>query len=190
MRDVLRLLLLGCLTAVILTGCEGGNCPFQRPACCDNALFGCGPFDLPNGCSCGDYFSRSFRGAIQQPRENLFTRADLSMDGTWRVSLTKTSGGCSYLQKTAKGTLLVRERSKKVSIKVRGVATLRGDRRNKRVGARGQVKSVFPKCTASISSAFTLIDSMNANVSGGVVVSCSNSSLSCQASYEGKAARL
>ena len=141
MGDAIRLLLLACLTTVILTGCEGGNCPFQRPACCDNALFGCGPFDLPTGCSCGDYFSRSFQGEIKPSHQNLFTSADLSMDGTWRVSLTKTAGGCSYLQNSTKGTLLVRERSKKVSIKLRGVA-------------------------------------------------CSNSSLSCQASYEGKAVRM
>lgn len=190
MHNVIRSVALACFSLMFLVGCEGGNCPFQRQACCDNALFGCGPFDLPTGCSCGDYFSRSFQGQPLQRRERLFTRANLSMDGSWRVTLTKTAGGCSYLQKSTKGTLLVRERAKKVSVKLRGVATLKGDRRDKRVRARGQFKSLFPKCTAAISSTFTLVDSMNANVSGGVQVSCSNSALSCQASYEGKAVRL
>lgn len=190
MRNVIRSVVLASLALMFFTGCEGGNCPFQRPACCDNALFGCGPFDLPTGCSCGDYFSRSFQGITKTKKEGLFTKADLSMDGTWRVSLSKTSGGCSYLQNATKGTLLVRERSKQVSLKLRGVTTLKGNRSNKRVRARGQYKSFFPKCTASLSSTFDLIDSMNANVAGTVVIACQNSTLSCQASYAGKAVRL
>lgn len=190
MRNVVRSAVLACFTLIFLAGCEGGNCPFQRPACCDNALFGCGPFDLPTGCSCGDYFSRSFQGVQRVKKESLFTRADLTIDGSWRVSLKKTSGGCSYLQDSARGTILARERLTKVSLKLRGVTTLKGDRRHKRVRARGQYKSLFPKCTASLSSTFGLIDSMNANVSGTIVVSCQNAALSCQASYEGRAARL
>lgn len=190
MRNILQAAVLVCLMAFALTGCEGGNCPFQRPACCDDTLFGCGPFDLPTGCSCGDYFSRSFQGVKKTKKETLFTRADLSMDGTWRVSLNKTSGGCSYLQDTAKGNLLVRERSKRVSLKLRGITTLTGVRYSRRVRARGQYKVMFPKCTAEFSSTFALINSMNANVSGTIAVFCRNAELSCQASYIGKAVRL
>ena len=42
--------------ALLISGCSGLNCPFERPDCCDNFVFGCGPFDLPDGCDCGDYF--------------------------------------------------------------------------------------------------------------------------------------
>jgi hypothetical protein len=41
--------------ALLISGCSGLNCPFERPDCCDNLVFGCGPFDLPDGCDCGDY---------------------------------------------------------------------------------------------------------------------------------------
>jgi hypothetical protein len=190
MRNVIQAVVLVCVSTVALVGCEGGNCPFQRPACCDDNLFGCGPFDLPTGCSCSDYFSRSFQGVTKSKQATLFTRADLSMDGTWRVALTKTSGGCSYLQDSPKATLLVRERSRQVSVKLRGVTTLKGGRYGKRINARGQYKTLFPRCAAALTSKFSLVDSMNASIDGTVVVSCQNTALSCHASYAGKATRL
>ena len=72
------------VTAFALTGCEGGGgvCPWQRPSCCDNNLFGCGPFDLPQGCSCGDYLSRSFQGIPLSAKASSSRRSLASVEGT------------------------------------------------------------------------------------------------------------
>lgn len=190
--NVLRHFIISSLCALIFVGCDGsgGNCPWNRPACCDNNLFGCGPFDIPQGCSCGDYFSRSFQGfPIQQkaipPRSTLNT-----MEGTWRVALQKSGGGCSYLNKQSTATLLVRERNQQVSLKMLGFVTLRGNRIGRTVKPRGQLKVPYPRCTADVTTDINLSSASTGTLTGNVVVSCQNQSLSCSASYRGSLKKL
>lgn len=178
--------------AVSLVGCDGGggNCPWERPSCCDNNLFGCGPFDLPQGCSCGDYFSRSFQGFSIQSKTAPVRATSQSMEGTWRMALTKTGGGCSYLKSQSTATALIRERNQQVSIKMLGFVTLRGSRSGRFVRPRGQMRIPFPRCTADVSSNINQTSATTATVSGSVAVTCQNKSLSCSASYSGNLKKL
>lgn len=179
----------------VLVGCEGGgSCPWERPKCCDNSLFGCGPFDLPQGCSCNDYFSRSFQGLPLQsqaaPNITPLKRAVTTAQGTWRISLQKTSQGCSYLSKQSTSTLLIREKSRKVSVKALGVVSLRGKREGRRVKTRGEFKSPYPSCVADIKTVMTLTSATAGTVSATVDVLCTNQALSCSASYVGSVKKL
>ena len=175
------------LIALALVGCEGGgaNCPWQRPSCCDNNLFGCGPFDLPQGCSCGDYFSRSFRGSPIQSKASPNRQTLTTTEGTWRVSLTKSGEGCSYLKKQTTATVLIRERNQQVTMKLLGFANLRGSRSGRNVRTRGSMRVPFSRCSADVTSAIALSSATAGTVTGTVNVSCASQKLSCSSSYSG-----
>lgn len=175
-----------------LLGCSGVSCPFTRPACCDNALFGCGPFDLPQGCSCSDYFSRSFSGSpISSPR-GVIKRDSVSavQDSTWRVALEKRSGDCSYLSNSIRSTLLIRSQGRQIWMKVVGYPRLRGVRSGNLMRARGQSSALFPRCTVAIKSSINLSTSTQGVANGAVEVTCKNSALSCSAQFSGAAQRV
>jgi hypothetical protein len=175
-----------------LVGCEGGggSCPWERPSCCDNVLFGCGPFDLPQGCSCGDYFSRSFQGAPLQSQSESARRALTTTEGTWRVTLTKSGDGCSYLKKQTTATVLIRERNQQVSLKLLGFVTLRGSRVGRTMRTRGRLKVPFSRCAADVKSDINLSSLRAGTVSGSVAVSCAREGLSCSATYSGSLKKL
>ena len=172
---------------MFIVGCNGGggNCPWERPSCCDNNLFGCGPFDLPQGCSCGDYFSRSFQGFPIQQRRTPQRSTPLSMEGTWRLAVQKNGGGCSYLSKQSTATVLIRDRNQQVSAKLLGFVTLRGNRSGRNVRPRGQIKVPFPRCVADVTTNINLSSATSGAVTATVNVSCQNQSLSCSTSYSG-----
>jgi hypothetical protein len=184
--NVFRHFVISSFCALLLIGCEGGgNCPWNRPSCCNNKLFGCGPFDIPQGCSCSNYFSRSFQGfplehKATPPRSTLNT-----MEGTWRVALQKSGGGCSYLNKQSTATVLVRERNQQVTVKLLGFVTLRASRSGRNLKPRGQLKLPYLRCTADVTSDINLSSATTAALTGNVVVSCLKKSLSCSASYTG-----
>lgn len=178
--------LLFSFVAILFVGCDGGvNCPWDRPSCCDNALFGCGPFDLPQGCSCGDYFSRSFQGVPLAKRASRAPMTANSMEGTWRASLQKNGGGCGYLSRNTTATVLVRERQRQVSLKMLGFVTLRGNRFGKNVKPKGQVKLPLRRCTADIATDISLTSAASGTVAGTIRVACQNQTLSCVTSYSG-----
>ena len=179
-----------CLCA--LAGCDGGggSCPWDRPSCCDNVLFGCGPFDLPQGCSCGDYFSRSFQGAPLQSQAGPALRTLTTTEGTWRVTLTKAGDGCSYLKKQTTATVLIRERNQQVSLKLLGFVTLRGNRIGRAVRTRGRLKAPLSRCAADIRSDINLSSLRAGSISGAVNVSCARQALSCSATYTGNMKKL
>jgi hypothetical protein len=189
MRPVLLSLV---VTAFALTGCEGGggSCPWQRPSCCDNNLFGCGPFDLPQGCSCGDYITRSFQGMPIGAQSSQSRQSFASVEGTWRASLIKNGDGCSYLKKQTTSTVLIRDRNQQVSMKVLGLATLRGNRVGRNIRTRGRVKVPLSQCTANVTSAVSLSSATVGVINGTIVVSCANEKLSCSASYSGNLRKL
>ena len=178
------------LVTIMMMSCNGGgSCPFERPSCCDNALFGCGPFDLPQGCSCGDYFSRSFSGSALRAHSKSRQRVELSSDGTWRVALERTSGGCSYLDDKVNQTLLIRERNGKVAVSILGITTLRGNRKNREAKVRGQFRTFLPRCVAEMRGDLSMVSASSLNVSSFVSVTCKEKELSCTASYAGRAKR-
>ena len=178
------------IVSFMMMSCNGGaSCPFERPSCCDNALFGCGPFDLPQGCSCGDYFSRSFSGGALRVHPKSGKRGELSSDGIWRVALERTSGGCSYLDDKINQTLLIRERNRKVVVTILGVSTLRGNRMNREAKVRGQFRTISPRCVAEMRGDLSMVSASSLNVSSFVSVVCKQKELSCTASYAGRAKR-
>jgi len=179
------------VTGAIVSCSGGGSCPFERPSCCDNALFGCGPFDLPQGCSCGDYFSRSFSGSALGVRaESEKKKAALTTNGSWRVALARTSGGCAYLDERVNQTLLIRERNKRLVVKVIGVGTMKGDRVDREAKVRGQFKTLSPLCVTEMWGDVRLVSSSALNVSSSIAVTCKEKKLSCTASYSGRGKRL
>jgi hypothetical protein len=196
MNRQIRPLLLATLASLI-TGCAGGfDCPFDRPSCCDNVLFGCGPFDLPNGCSCSDYFLKSFSGfklANQTPRQTLISAQGVLADtsGTWRTTGTKTnSKACPLLPASATSTLLIREENKKVSIKLLGYSTLRGNRVGDVVRVQGAYKMPPLGCEAFIKTELTPTSATNSPVTTTVDWKCKVPSRSCTVTYKGNAKRL
>lgn len=196
MTRIVRLLLLALGTS-ISTGCAGGfDCPFERPSCCDNVLFGCGPFDLPNGCSCGDYFSKSFTGVPlpkHLPRQTLLSAKGGLTDatGTWRVTGAKTNlKTCPTLPRSATSTLLIREENKKVSIKLLGYSTLRGNRFGEVIRAQGAYKMPLLGCEAFIKTEMTPTSAANSSVTTTVDWRCKVASRSCSVTYKGNAKRL
>lgn len=196
MRKTVRPLFFG-VVASLLTGCAGGfDCPFERPSCCDNALFGCGPFDLPNGCSCGDYFFKSFTGVNlpnKWPRQTLVTAkgglADVT--GTWRAIGTRNNtAACPLLPKSATSTLLIREENKKVSVKLLGYSTLRGNRVGEVVRVQGAYKMPLLGCEAFIKTEINPTSASNSPVTTSVDWRCKVASRSCSVTYTGYAKRL
>ncbi len=177
---------------LLLSGCNGGggSCPWDRPSCCDNNLFGCGPFDLPEGCSCGDYLSRSFQGFPIRSSAAPVRQTIAAAGGTWRVLLTKSGNGCSYLKRRTTATVLIRERNQQVSMKLLGFATLRGNRVGRNVRTRGRVRVPFSRCAADMMSAVSLGSSTAGSVTGSIAVSCAAQSLSCSATYSGHLRKL
>lgn len=176
---------------ILASGCDGGgSCPFQRPSCCDNQLFGCGPFDIPQGCSCDDYLSRSFQGAPLRGSAGRKALASFSTEGTWRVSLRKATSGCPQLSTQSQRTIIARERGRRVELKILGYANLRGSRVARLVRARGEYRTLFPRCVADAQVKMSLIDPRSARVSAELQITCAQSALSCAATFEGGAKRL
>jgi|LauGreDrversion4_2_1035121.scaffolds.fasta_scaffold64501_2 hypothetical protein len=175
-----------------LSACEGGggNCPWERPSCCDNNLFGCGPFDLPQGCSCGDYFSRSFQGFPVSSKVATVRQTGNTSEGTWRASLTKRGSGCSYLKRQTTATVLIRERNKQVTMKFIGLTTLRGNRVGRNVRSRGRISVPLSRCSADVRSDVALSSPSTGNVTAKVDVTCAAQNLSCSASYSGALKKL
>jgi hypothetical protein len=176
---------------VVIVGCDSGaSCPFDRPTCCDNALFGCGPFDIPQGCSCEDYFSRAFSGAPLQKKIMSGKIREVSTGGTWRISLKRTGAACAYLSEKITRTVLIRERRGNVTAKIVGFANLRGDRVGRNAKLRGQLKVPVSRCVANMVADFRLVSAPQALVTGTVTVQCKDARLTCDAAYSGIAKRL
>lgn len=186
------------LIACIASGCAGGfDCPFDRPSCCDNVLFGCGPFDLPNGCSCGDYFIRSFNGAVksnQQPQSSLVSiRGNTISDttGTWRAGgQKKVRTACPLLPLAPTTTLLIREETDRVSMKIQGFTTLKGLRVGNVIKVQGAYKVPGTGCEAFIKTELTPSSVSTSPISSTIDVKCVNKKLSCTVSYSGTAKKL
>lgn len=178
---------------VTVSGCGGGfNCPFQRPSCCDNVIFGCGPFDLPQGCSCGDFFSNSFRGKFAVKQGQLIRMSTATAAGKWRAKLTRRTSNCRSILASLVSNVNISQSGSRVTLTAPGVATLRGTRTNNTINATGQyTPMLLLGCDAQISSKMDLTAADKANVTGNVTIKCkSRPSNNCSASYSGEAMKL
>lgn len=177
--------------AISFTSCSGGiSCPFTPPSCCENALFGCGPFDLPQGCSCNDYFSRSFSGGAKSTPARPPRSRKTPRDETWRITLRKTSGSCPYLANQVTGTVLIRSAGNLVQVRPIGYPTLRGTRSRKLLRVRGTQTIGFAGCKAAISGALSQVSSSGGDVSASIDLACRTQVLSCQATFSGQARKV
>lgn len=183
--------------ASLMVGCGGGfDCPFERPSCCDNVLFGCSIWDMPQGCSCDDYFLRSFNGvklANQTPRNPQVTVAGVIADtsGTWRATGSKTvATACPMMPQTNTATILMREQNKKVSMKILGYGTLTGSRVGDMIRARGAYKLPGFSCEAFISAEMMPSSAANSPISTTINWVCKNPKQSCNVTLKGTAKRL
>jgi hypothetical protein len=182
----------------VLSGCDGGfDCPFNRPACCDNTLFGCSPYEIPSGCSCGDYFSRSFYSSEPSARissiaAQVHQRAvSRTSHGTWRFGGSKLDmSACPFIPQRVTRTVLIREKKRQVQIKIPGYTTLRGKRVGNRVRAKGSFSVALIGCRGALSGDMTLRGSYAASARVSLNAQCQNSQLSCQVTFEGTAQRL
>jgi hypothetical protein len=187
--------LLCCLSVLLIAtftvGCEGGNCPFNRPACCDNALFGCGPFDLPEGCSCNDYLQRSFSGkSIKLNSQSPRSQAILQ-NSTWRVQLRKEDDNCPYLGRSIQRTVTIRRQGRRAEINLFGYSKLRGIVSNKEIRVRGVHRLNFPRCDVSLTALISEMSSTKGTATGRVAIRCQQQpALSCSTNFSGVAQRL
>lgn len=172
------------------SGCNGVNCPFTRPSCCDNALFGCGPFDLPQGCSCSDYFSRSFSGAPLSLKSTARPPSRAAKDSTWRISIEKQTGDCSYISDTIRTTLLMRTQGRQLLVRPLGYPRLRGTRSGRTINVTGQYRLGMAGCTIKLNSKMTLSNPSQGSIVGHFDVQCPASMLSCSAQFTGEARRI
>lgn len=182
---------LAAILFLLLVGCDGGgSCPFQRPSCCDNALFGCGPFDLPQGCSCSDYFSRAWSGVPKTFSIMTKEGSKSTLEGTWRVSLRKSSEGCDYLSEATTQNIQIRERRGKVTARIMGVANMRGDRADRRARLRGKIKTLVPRCQSELIADLSMTSGTTVTIVGSISVDCGDKKLTCSTSYAGSGKRL
>lgn len=196
MKRLLQACVLSLITVPLSVGCAGINCPYNRPACCDNALFGCGPFDLPQGCSCSDYFSRSYSGTTLQnvvasrstgssPLAKRFVH-----DATWRISIQKQDDNCPYISDSIQSTIMIRTQGKRVEVKIPGYSKLRGLRSNRSMRVRGIHQLQFPSCIATIEASIIHESQTAGSASGKLGVVCQQSSLSCSTTFQGTGRKL
>lgn len=172
-------------------GCGGGfSCPFTRPSCCDNAIFGCGPFDLPQGCSCNEYALRTFSGELKSSASKASQSPRAPRDETWRVALQKTSGNCSYLSNSVTSTVLIRTAGTRVQIRPIGYPTLRGTRSGRSTRVRGTQSVGMLRCQATLSGVISHISSPRGATSASIDMACQNSTLSCRATFTGSARKI
>lgn len=176
--------------ALGVSGCGGVNCPFTRPACCENALFGCGPFDLPQGCSCSDYFSRSFSGVPKSQFTAAIPSSRQIFDSTWRVSLEKRSGDCSYLSNSFQTTLLVRSQGRRLLVRAPGYSRLRGSRTSRSMKVSGKRQISFPRCAIKLDASISLTSSSQGTAQGAIEITCITPALSCSATFSGVARKI
>jgi len=169
--------ILATITIVTLGGCGGLGCPLDVPDCCRNVVFGCGPFELPFGCSCSSYGYSATAGA-KITAASVFPTQNL-----WKGSLRQQSSSCLGLEKSIQGNLQLTTSSRRVKITVPGYGVLRGHRRNREYRAVGSYK-LFGSCVGRARLKLTAAQQGESFASVAVVYQCGGKSL-CSAKYHG-----
>jgi hypothetical protein len=186
---------LSAIFLVVMAGCGGLSCPFQRPSCCDNVLFGCGTFDLPDGCSCSDYFVSSSSAELKMlPKEiapmSRVPKVVRSTTGVWRLTARKAdSAACPYLPRTIQKKVVVRESRGRAEMKVPGLLSLSGARSGNALSLGGERSIRQYGCRAKMSARILLSSGSSGSVRLVVENKCHSASLSCGVTYVGEIRR-
>ena len=171
------------LLILFFVGCADGiDCPFDTPSCCYNVLFGCGPFDLPSGCSCSRY-GLSYHGASSaffSPR----AATTHSFSGIWSGTLLQESSECSSFLREISGILSVRELRNRIIVTVPGYGRMRGLKNSRGFGVSGQYFMPFSRCKSSIQATFMELESGVGSLQVRLGTGC-NAQPRCSASYQG-----
>lgn len=194
MRLVLQIIIYCGIVAATVSGCSGGfTCPFNRPACCDNVLFGCGTFELPGGCSCSDYFlNANFARQYRMVSYRQFPKRAAPMSsGTWRIVATKDDpSSCPLLLQRLSRKVRIRESARQALLNVPGILTLEGKRVGNKLGLSGERSISSLGCRAKMGATVTLRRALIADVRISINAKCRNPTLSCNATYQGTARKL
>jgi hypothetical protein len=173
----------------VLLACDGEfNCPANRPACCDNVLFGCGPFELPDGCSCSTYFSSSAFSS-EATRAYSITRSSTGpgFTGTYRTRLTAPAKVCPGFLPTIGGAVRVRDSRGRVVVTVPGYGVLRGRAVGASLQAKGSYRPLLSACSAALALSMSA-PTPTSRVAVNIAVTC-RGIRSCNAQYSGSATR-
>lgn len=189
------LLVLGTLVsavlALVLSGCSGGfNCPFEKPSCCDNALFGCGTFDLPSGCSCSDYFSSAVNKIDSRTLKVARATVRARFSGAWRVALSRGQATCPATPASLQGSVGISQTGNRISLRVPGYGTVRGVARGNGFEADSNYSSLPLSCSAKLHVSVGLVSPNSASVAVQTTVTCPKAVQGCSASYSGKGQRV
>lgn len=184
--------LLGIFVLISLAGvdsCEDGgdgDCPFDPPRCCYNVLFGCGPFDLPEGCSCRDYglfFNRNISSNVM-PMKNASMASPL-LGKEWMGTLMQTGGTCSSAPKQVSGIVIVnRRKDGRVTIAVPGYGNLVGRVRGSTITANGSFTPLFSSCRSQVATTMKKVNSRLSPTRSTFKYVC-RSEVVCDAAYSG-----
>ena len=173
--------------SITLSGCDGSlDCPIDSPRCCDNILFGCGPFDLPQGCSCSSFrYAPKGRGVSAKSP----TTKTNSFSGSYRVGLKQDTSNCQGFLKQVTGSIGVRESAGRITVTIPGFGVLRGQSSATELRASGIHKPLFSQCTA-VAQVFMAAQSVGGATSAVVTMNCPQKGRSCSARYMGSAVKL
>ena len=194
----MRRVWVGALSAIFLVGmagCGGLSCPFQRPSCCDNVLFGCGTFDLPDGCSCSDYFLSSSSAVSKMLTREVAPmsrarRVSRSTTGVWRLTARKAdSAACPYLPRTIQRKVVVRESRGRAEMKVPGLLSLSGSRSGDTIALGGERSLRQYGCEAKVNATISLASGRSGSVRLVLDNRCVSANLRCAVTYVGEMRR-
>lgn len=167
------------LLMLTVAGCGGGLCPIDVPDCCRNVVFGCGPFELPFGCSCSDY---GYPFTTQSKRVVL--PAAVAPETVWNGTLKQRNSSCPGLPDVLKGNLQIFTSSRGVQITVPGYGKLYGQRRSNRYVASGSY-SPFTACIGKTRVKMAASKERKAHTSVAMSYHC-NGRRVCSAQYDGE----
>ena len=173
------------LIVFCLGGCDNGiNCPLDPPSCCYDSLFGCGTFDLPQGCSCSQY------GLFRSFRNQTYGRAITakSVAGLWQGRLERTFSTCQGAPAVVSGSLNVKERRGKVTVSVPYYGSLRGSRTRSGFSVSGAYAPLFSLCDISVRASFLAHSRKSGKLVAAVENRCKFTQTACTATYQGELA--
>ncbi len=185
-RSMIKRFFLG--AAVLLcAGCEGGiDCPIDPPACCENVVFGCGLFDLPQGCSCSQY-GLAYTKLPPAPLTAAVAPRSVSpgLSGNWSGILQRGATTCSTLPAALRGSVRVAERKGIVNVTIAGYGQLRGKTTTAGYSVTGRYSVPFSSCSAKLATKFTTLRRGTGKAQVQIDYSCSKSKYACSAQYRG-----
>ena len=169
--------------SVFIIGCDNGvNCPIDPPSCCYNALFGCGTFDLPQGCSCSQYGLFRSYPAANYPRRSAISG---SLSGAWQGQLDLVTSTCQGAPPLISGALNISERSGRITVTVPFYGTLRGARTRSGFRVTGEYAPLLSSCKISVRASYASRSKRSGRLVTAVENRCPFTATACSVAYQG-----